>query len=83
MFIYFGWNVEAGCFTLHWYFKKGWIIEIGCEREGMYLAHILATGSCVEVSGENRADDCRNYFPKLFFPQSSLFLAVGLEQCMS
>lgn len=47
------------------------------------MARILGTGSCVEASGESRVDDPRNSFPKLFFPQGSLSLAVvGLEQGM-
>lgn len=67
MFLYYGWNVKQVVLHCFGILRKGWITEIDCEREGIYTAHILVSGSWLEASGENRAGDPEVPFQGCFF----------------
>lgn len=69
---------------LHLYFRKEWIVEIDCEKESIYLAPILVTGSPVETSGKTElmtpGIPFQSLCPHRFYCAQAV---VGLEQCMS
>lgn len=67
MFLYYGWNAKQVVLHCFGILRKRWITEIDCERQGIFTAHILVSGSWVEASGENRAGDPGTPFQSCFF----------------